>query len=68
MPSRGAAVTLLERGAIGAGSSYGNAGLIATGHAMVGVSLGRVTGQLIAQLACGEKPILDLTPSEAERF
>lgn len=52
---------------IGRAARYENL-LLATGHAMLGVSLGPVTGQLIAQLACGERPALDLTPLRAERF
>ncbi len=42
--------------------------LIATGHAMLGISLGPVTGELIAQLACGESPAIELGPLRAERF
>ncbi|MDW8326863.1 MAG: FAD-dependent oxidoreductase [Anaerolineales bacterium] len=52
---------------IGRAARYENL-LLATGHAMLGISLGPVTGQLVAQLACGEKPALDLTPLHAERF
>lgn len=42
--------------------------ILATGHAMVGVSLGPVTGKLVAQIACGEKPLLDIAPLCVERF
>lgn len=42
--------------------------VLATGHAMIGVSLGPVTGVLVAQLATGERPMLDLTPLRPERF
>lgn len=42
--------------------------LIATGHAMVGMSLGAGTGKLIAELATGQTPSLDLKPFEVERF
>lgn len=42
--------------------------ILATGHAMIGVSLGPVTGRLAAQLACGEKPDLDLAPLRPDRF
>lgn len=52
---------------IGRAARYENL-LLATGHAMLGISLGPVTGQLIAQLACGERPALDLAPLQAERF
>jgi glycine/D-amino acid oxidase-like deaminating enzyme len=101
---RGLPVTLIEKGDIAAGSSYGNAGLIvpshsiplaapgglrpcspdglpyigrparwenliaATGHAMIGVSLGPVTGSLVAQLAAREAPALDLHPLRPDRF
>lgn len=42
--------------------------IFATGHAMVGMSLGPITGKLVAQVACGEKPEMDLTPLRLERF
>jgi D-amino-acid dehydrogenase len=42
--------------------------IIATGHAMLGVSLGPITGQLVAQLACDQPPALDLAPFRLERF
>ena len=42
--------------------------IVATGHAMIGVSLGPVTGALVAQLAAGEAPMLDLGPLRPERF
>jgi len=42
--------------------------IVATGHAMIGVSLGPVTGALVAQLAVGEAPMLDLAPLRPERF
>ena len=42
--------------------------IVATGHAMVGMSLGPITGKLVAQLACGESPSVDLKPLRAERF
>ncbi|MBI3858367.1 MAG: FAD-binding oxidoreductase, partial [Planctomycetes bacterium] len=42
--------------------------ILAAGHAMIGVSLGPVTGSLVAQLACGEKPDLDLEPLRPDRF
>lgn len=42
--------------------------IVATGHAMIGVSLGPVTGALVAQLAVGEVPMLDLGPLRPERF
>jgi D-amino-acid dehydrogenase len=42
--------------------------IVATGHAMLGVSLGPITGRLVAQLACGQAPALDLTPLDPDRF
>ncbi|GIX48558.1 MAG: D-amino-acid dehydrogenase [Candidatus Tectimicrobiota bacterium] len=41
---------------------------IATGHAMLGVSLGPITGLLVAQLLSGEAPAVDLTLLRVERF
>jgi D-amino-acid dehydrogenase len=42
--------------------------LVATGHAMVGMSLGPVTGKLVAQLAAGQPPELDLSLLAPDRF
>lgn len=42
--------------------------LIATGHAMMGVSLAPATGQCIAQLLDGEPPAWDLTLLSPDRF
>ncbi|HZP82662.1 MAG TPA: FAD-dependent oxidoreductase [Chthonomonadaceae bacterium] len=42
--------------------------IIAAGHAMIGMSLGPITGKLVAQIACGETPELDLTSLRPERF
>lgn len=41
---------------------------IATGHAMMGLSLGPVTGQLVAQLLAGETPSQDLALLSPDRF
>lgn len=41
---------------------------VATGHAMLGISLAAVTGELVAQLARGERPGLDLAPLDPLRF
>ncbi|MGS2765089.1 NAD(P)/FAD-dependent oxidoreductase [Sinomicrobium sp. M5D2P9] len=41
---------------------------IASGHAMMGFSLGPVTGKLVKQLVVGEKPLMDITPLRPERF
>ena len=42
--------------------------IVATGHAMLGMSLGPITGKLVAQVAFGEQPGMDLHPLRAERF
>jgi D-amino-acid dehydrogenase len=34
--------------------------VVATGHAMMGFSLGPVTGRLVAELVAGERPSLDI--------
>ncbi len=52
---------------IGRAQSFDNV-IIATGHGMLGMSLGPVTGRLVSQLVCGEKPEMDLTPLRVERF
>lgn len=42
--------------------------LVATGHAMMGLSMGPVTGAIIARLADGEPPGFDLTLLHPDRF
>ena len=42
--------------------------ILATGHAMIGISLGPVTGKLVAQLAAGEPPLVDVSSLRLERF
>lgn len=42
--------------------------IVAAGHAMLGMSLGPITGKLVSQLARGEASQLGLTPLSAERF
>ncbi len=42
--------------------------IVATGHAMLGISLGPITGTLVAQIACGEPATIDLTALQVERF
>ena len=42
--------------------------VVATGHAMKGVSLAPVTGRLVAQLVAGEQPEHDLVPLRPDRF
>lgn len=48
---------------------YGNHGLwLAYGHAHWGLTLGPVTGRLIAEMMTGETPFCDPAPYRAERF
>ena len=42
--------------------------IIAAGHAMLGMSLGPITGKLVSQLAMGEMTELDIFPLRAKRF
>jgi D-amino-acid dehydrogenase len=42
--------------------------ILATGHGMLGVSLGPVTGKLVAQLASGDEPMIGLGPVRPGRF
>ncbi len=41
---------------------------IATGHAMMGISLGPITGQLVGQILSGERPSIDIKTLSPERF
>jgi D-amino-acid dehydrogenase len=41
---------------------------IAAGHAMLGLSLGPVTGQLVANILTGEPPPVDLQPLSPDRY
>jgi D-amino-acid dehydrogenase len=42
--------------------------VVATGHAMIGVSLGPITGKLVAELCAGTTPSIDLRLLRPERF
>jgi D-amino-acid dehydrogenase len=42
--------------------------IIATGHAMLGMSLGPITGKLVSQLLSNETPMIDVTALRSERF
>jgi D-amino-acid dehydrogenase len=42
--------------------------IIATGHGMQGLSLGPITGKLVAQLTTKETPSVDVTGLREERF
>jgi D-amino-acid dehydrogenase len=41
---------------------------VATGHAMMGLSLGPVTGRIVSELLCGESPSLDISMLNPERY
>jgi len=42
--------------------------VLATGHAMMGLSLGPITGKIVAQLLSGEKPSFDLQLMDPDRY
>lgn len=42
--------------------------IIAAGHAMLGMSLGPISGKLVSQMVCHEKTDVDLSPLRLERF
>ncbi|MFA4964950.1 MAG: FAD-dependent oxidoreductase [Thermoleophilia bacterium] len=42
--------------------------IVATGHCMMGLTMGPVTGQLVAELAGGALPSIDLAPLSPQRF
>jgi D-amino-acid dehydrogenase len=52
---------------IGRVSRYNNL-IIATGHAMLGLSLGAGTGKLVGELINGNNPSMDISPFAVERF
>jgi len=52
---------------IGRIKKYNNV-VIATGHSMLGLSLGAGSGLLVSELVDGVKPSIDLTPFAVERF
>jgi D-hydroxyproline dehydrogenase subunit beta len=41
---------------------------VATGHEGAGVAHGPISGRLLAQAICGERPALDLAPFDPDRF
>ena len=41
---------------------------LATGHAMMGLSLGPITGRLVAEILSGEKPSFDLAQLSPDRY
>ena len=42
--------------------------IIATGHAMMGVSLGPISGKLVAQILSGERLAVDISPLNPDRY
>ncbi len=52
---------------VGRTAKFANLSL-ATGHAMMGLSLGPITGKLIAQILSGEPPQFDLTLLSPDRY
>ena len=42
--------------------------VIAAGHAMLGMSLGPITGNLVSQLVCDEKTVVDMSMLSIKRF
>lgn len=52
---------------IGRFAKYGNL-LAATGHAMIGVSLGPGTGRLVADIVSGDAPAIDLGAVSPDRY
>ena len=52
---------------IGRFRKYANL-VAATGHAMIGVSLGPGTGKLVAAIVSGEEPVMDLAPVAPDRY
>lgn len=41
---------------------------LATGHGMLGMSMSAITGQLMAELMCGQQTAIDLSPFSLARF
>jgi len=52
---------------IGCSPNHSNL-ILATGHAMLGLSLGPGTGQVVAELVNGKETAFDLSPLKLERF
>ena len=42
--------------------------VVATGHAMLGVSLGPITGRCVADIISGEAPAIDLSLLSPDRY
>jgi D-amino-acid dehydrogenase len=52
---------------IGLSNKYQNLA-VATGHAMIGLSLGPATGKIISQVLNGRTPEMNITPFDVDRF
>jgi len=52
---------------IGRTENFSNVTL-ATGHGMMGLSLGPGTGKLVSELICGKKPSMEIAPFSPNRF
>ncbi len=52
---------------VGRTAKFANLSL-ATGHAMMGLSLGPITGRLVAEILAGEKPTFDLAQLSPDRY
>jgi D-amino-acid dehydrogenase len=52
---------------LGRTARYANL-VIATGHAMMGMSLGPITGKLVAQILSGERPSIDISLLDPDRY
>jgi D-amino-acid dehydrogenase len=52
---------------IGRFARYSNL-CVAAGHATLGISLAPITGQLVAQVLCGERPRIALEPLSPQRY
>ena len=52
---------------VGRTARYSNL-CLATGHAMMGLSLGPITGRLVAEILSGEKPSIDIQPLDPDRY
>ena len=52
---------------IGRAKNFGNV-CVATGHAMMGLSLGPITGKLVSEILSGERPNLDISLLDANRY
>jgi D-amino-acid dehydrogenase len=52
---------------VGRTTKFANLSL-ATGHAMMGLSLGPITGKLVAEILAGEKPATDIALLSPDRY